>query len=401
MEIEKKYISKKGWKRVIERTDAFENIEHKNLKGIASLISVKKVKEPGIKIYNNNKIKIVDDGFFWLQIGFENKNYWITAMYNEKKEIVQYYIDITEKNVINDYENSCFYDIFLDIVLLPDGEIFLLDEDELKKAYEVVKQEAAISFNDESIYIEKFIENPRHIEIQVMADEHGNAIHLGERDCTVQRRNQKMLEETPSGIIDSKLREKMGAVAVKAVKEVGYTNVGTIEFLVDENKDFYFMEMNTRIQVEHPVTEMVTGLDLVKEQIRIASGEKMKYKQKDIIFTGHSLEARINAENPAKNFMPCPGLVEELHLPGGKGIRVDTAVYAGYRVPQNYDSMIAKVIVHGKDRKESIAKMKSALSELVISGIETNTDFILKILDNEKFKANDYDTSFIEKEFGK
>ena len=194
-----------------------------------------------------------------------------------------------------------------------------------------------------------------------------------------------MLEETPSGIIDSKLSEKMGAVAVKAVKEVGYTNVGTIEFLVDKNKDFYFMEMNTRIQVEHPVTEMVIGLDLIK----------------DITFTGHSLEARINAENPAKNFMPCPGLIEELHLPGGNGVRVDTAVYAGYKVPQNYDSMIAKVIVHGKDRKESIAKMKSALSELVISGIETNTDFILKILDNEKFKANDYDTSFIEKEFGK
>lgn len=275
------------------------------------------------------------------------------------------------------------------------------NEKELVKFYDLVRQEAKISFNDDSIYIEKFIENPRHIEVQVIADEHGNVIHLGERDCTVQRNNQKMLEETPSGIIDSKLREKMGAVAVKAVKEVGYTNVGTIEFLVDENKDFYFMEMNTRIQVEHPVTEMVTGLDLVKEQIRIASGEKMKYKQKDIIFTGHSLEARINAENPAKNFMPCPGLVEELHLPGGKGIRVDTAVYAGYRVPQNYDSMIAKVIVHGKDRKESIAKMKSALSELVISGIETNTDFILKILDNEKFKANDYDTSFIEKEFGK
>ena len=275
------------------------------------------------------------------------------------------------------------------------------NEDELKKAYEVVKQEASISFNDDSIYIEKFVENPRHIEIQVMADEHGNAVHLGERDCTVQRRNQKVLEETPSGIVDSKLREKMGSVAVKAVKEVGYTNVGTIEFLVDKNKDFYFMEMNTRIQVEHPVTEMVTGLDLIKEQIRIASGEKMKYKQKDITFTGHSLEARINAENPDRNFMPCPGLIEELHLPGGNGVRVDTAVYSGYKVPQNYDSMIAKVIVHGKDRKESIAKMKSALSELVISGIETNRDFILKILDNEKFIKNKYDTSFIEKEFGK
>ena len=274
------------------------------------------------------------------------------------------------------------------------------NEDELKKEYELVKQEAAISFNDDSIYIEKFIENPRHIEIQVMADEHGNAVHLGERDCTVQRRNQKMLEETPSGVIDSKLREKMGAIAVKAVKEVGYTSLGTIEFLVDKNKDFYFMEMNTRIQVEHPITEMVTGLDLVKEQIRIASGEKMSYKQKDIKFTGHALEARINAENPDKNFMPCPGTIEELHIPGGNGIRVDTALYSGYRVPQNYDSMIAKVIVHGKNRNESIAKMKSALSEFVISGIDTNIDFILKILNNEKFVKNKYDTSFIEKEFG-
>ena len=177
-------------------------------------------------------------------------------------------------------------------------------EEELRKAYEIVKQEALNSFNDDSIYIEKFIENPRHIEIQIMADEYGNAVHLGERDCTVQRKNQKMIEETPSGVIDSRLREKMGAIAVKAVKEVGYTNVGTIEFLVDKNKDFYFMEMNTRIQVEHPVTEMVTGLDLIKEQIRIASGEKMKYRQRDINFNGHSLEARINAENPYKNFMP-------------------------------------------------------------------------------------------------
>ena len=273
------------------------------------------------------------------------------------------------------------------------------NEEELRKAYEIVKQEASISFNDDSIYIEKFIENPRHIEIQVMADEHGNAIHLGERDCTVQRRNQKMLEETPSGIIDSRLRERMGAVAVKAVKEVGYTNVGTIEFLVDKNKDFYFMEMNTRIQVEHPITEMVTGLDLIKEQIRIASGEKMQYKQKDITFTGHSLEARINAENPEKNFMPCPGTIEELHLPGGNGVRIDTALYSGYTVPQSYDSMIAKVIVHGNNRDESIAKMKSALAEFVISGIDTNIDFILKILNNETFIKNTYDTSFIEKEF--
>ena len=273
-------------------------------------------------------------------------------------------------------------------------------EEELIKSYELVKQEAKISFNDDSIYIEKFIENPRHVEIQILADQHGNAIHLGERDCSVQRRNQKVLEETPSAAIDDKLRKRMGEVAVKAVKEIGYYNAGTIEFLVDKNKDFYFMEMNTRVQVEHPVTEMVTGMDIIKEQIKIASGEKLEMKQADIHFTGHSLEARVNAENPSKNFMPCPGTIKEIHIPGGNGIRVDTAVYSGYKVPQNYDSMIAKVIVHGKDRNESIAKMKSALAEFVIEGIDTNIDFLLKILENENFIKNNYDTSFIHKEFG-
>lgn len=273
-------------------------------------------------------------------------------------------------------------------------------EEELIKSYELVKQEAKLSFNDDSIYIEKFIENPRHVEIQILADEHGNAIHLGERDCSVQRRNQKVLEETPSAAIDDKLRKRMGEVAVKAVKEIGYYNAGTIEFLVDKNKDFYFMEMNTRVQVEHPVTEMVTGMDIIKEQIKIASGEKLEMKQADIHFTGHSLEARVNAENPSKNFIPCPGTIKEIHIPGGNGIRVDTAVYSGYKVPQNYDSMIAKVIVHGKDRNESIAKMKSALAEFVIEGIDTNIDFLLKILENENFIKNNYDTSFIHKEFG-
>lgn len=273
------------------------------------------------------------------------------------------------------------------------------NEDELEKSYEIVKQEAKISFNDNSLYIEKFIENPRHIEIQILGDEHGNAIHLGERDCSIQRRNQKMLEETPSSAIDDKLRKKMGEVAVKAIKKIGYSNAGTIEFLVDKNKDFYFMEMNTRVQVEHPITEMVTGIDIVKEQIKIASGEQLEYKQEDIKFTGHSLEARINAENPERNFMPCPGLIKGIHIPGGNGIRVDTAVYAGYMVPQNYDSMIAKVIVHGKTRNESIAKMKSALAEFVVDGIDTNIDFLYKILENENFIKNNYDTSFITKEF--
>lgn len=272
-------------------------------------------------------------------------------------------------------------------------------EDELQKAYDIVKQEALSSFSDDSIYLEKFIENPRHIEIQVLADEKGNCIYLGERDCSVQRRNQKLLEETPSSILDDNTRRKMGQVAIDAVKKIGYTNVGTIEFLVDKNKKFYFMEMNTRVQVEHPVTEMVTGVDIIKEQVKIASGEVLSYKQEDIIFSGHSMEVRINAENPSKNFMPSPGIITGLHLPGGNGIRVDTAIYDGYKVPSSYDSMLVKIIVHGKNRNESIAKLKSAVAELVIDGIATNTEFILRVLQNKNFNLNNYDTSFIKKEF--
>ena len=272
-------------------------------------------------------------------------------------------------------------------------------KEELEKEYDIVKQEAKVSFNDDSLYLEKFVENPRHVEIQILADEHGNCIHLGERDCSVQRRNQKVLEETPSGILDDETRKKMGEVAVKAVKEIGYSNAGTIEFLVDKNKDFYFMEMNTRVQVEHPVTEMVTGVDIIKEQIKIAGGEELTYKQEDIKFDGHSMEVRINAENPDKNFMPCPGTITGLHIPGGNGVRVDTAIYSGYTVPPTYDSMLAKLIVHGKNREESIAKMKSAVAEFVVEGITTNIDFLLKILGNENFKTNNYDTSFIKKEF--
>ncbi|MBO5479441.1 MAG: acetyl-CoA carboxylase biotin carboxylase subunit [Clostridia bacterium] len=273
------------------------------------------------------------------------------------------------------------------------------NDTELIKIYDLVKQEAKNSFNDDSVYLEKFIENPRHVEIQILADEHGNAVHLGERDCTVQRRNQKVLEESPSGAIDEKLRKKMGEIEVNAVKRIGYTNAGTIEFLVDKHGDFYFMEMNTRLQVEHPITEMVTGIDIVKEQIRIAGGEKLSVTQKQIGVNGHSLEARVNAENPNKNFMPCPGTITGLHLPGGNGIRVDTAIYQGYTIPMNYDSMIAKIIVYGKTREESIKKMKSALAELVIEGITTNIDFLLQILENENFINNQYDTSFITKEF--
>lgn len=272
-------------------------------------------------------------------------------------------------------------------------------EEELIKFFRLVKQEALVSFNDDSIYIEKYIENPRHIEIQILADEYGNSIHLGERDCSIQRRNQKILEETPSALIDNELRKKMGDVAVNAIKKIGYSNAGTIEFLLDKNKKFYFMEMNTRVQVEHPVTEMITGVNIIKEQIKIASGNKLSYKQEDIIFNGHSMEVRINAENPEKNFMPSPGQITGLHLPGGNGIRVDTAIYDGYTVPQCYDAMIAKVIVHANNRKESIAKMKSAIGEFVIEGINTNIDFIYKILENKSFVENSYDTSFIEKEF--
>ena len=269
---------------------------------------------------------------------------------------------------------------------------------ELELNYNIVKQEAKNSFNDDEIYIEKYIKNPRHVEIQILADEHGNVIHLGERDCTIQRKHQKVIEETPSTIIDEKLRNKMGNMAVNVAKVAGYTSCGTVEFLVDSDKNFYFMEMNTRIQVEHPITEMRTGIDLVKEQIRIAGGEILKYKQKDIEFRGHSIECRINAENPNKNFVPSPGLIKEINLPGGNGIRIDTAIYSGYTIPPYYDSMVAKIIVHGTNRNEAISKMKRALEELVIDGVDTNRDFLFDIIRNPNFIRGKYDTSFIEEE---
>lgn len=272
------------------------------------------------------------------------------------------------------------------------------NKDELETNYNIVKQEAKISFNDDEIYIEKFIKNPRHVEIQILADEHGNVVHLGERDCTIQRKHQKLIEETPSTIVDEKLRNKMGNAAVKAAKIAGYTSCGTVEFLVDSDKNFYFMEMNTRIQVEHPITEMRTGIDIVKEQIRIVAGEELKFKQKEIEFRGHSIECRINAENPNKNFMPCPGQIKEINLPGGNGIRIDTAIYSGYTIPPNYDSMIAKIIVFGNSRNEAIAKMKRALEELVIDGVDTNRDFLFSIIRNPNFIRGRYDTSFIEVE---
>ena len=270
--------------------------------------------------------------------------------------------------------------------------------EELESNYNIVKQEAKLSFNDDEIYIEKFVKNPRHVEIQILADEHGNVIHLGERDCSIQRRNQKVIEETPSTAIDDKLRNKMGEAAIKAVKASGYTSCGTIEFLVDSDKNFYFMEMNTRIQVEHPITEERTGIDIVKAQIRISAGEPLKIKQKDVKFNGYSIECRINAENPAKNFRPCPGTITGVILPGGNGVRVDTAIYSGYTIPSNYDSMIAKIITHGDTRNEAISKMKRALEETVIEGVDTNIDFLFKIIKNPNFIRGNFDTSFIEKE---
>ena len=272
-------------------------------------------------------------------------------------------------------------------------------KDELENAYYTAKAEAKSNFSDDNIYIEKFIENPRHIEFQILADEHGNVVHLGERDCTVQRRNQKVLEEAPSIILNENLRDEMGKAAIRAAKAVNYVNAGTIEFLVDKYGKFYFMEMNTRIQVEHPITEMITSIDIVREQIKIANGEILNFTQDDIEIKGHAIECRINAENPSKGFIPSPGKIEFLNLPGGNGIRVDSAVFSGYTIPPTYDSMIAKLIAYGKDRDEAINKMLRALEEFVIEGIDSNIDFQIDILNNENFRLGNYDTSFISKEF--
>lgn len=270
------------------------------------------------------------------------------------------------------------------------------NEEQLEESYNLVKKEAKISFGNDDVYVEKFIENPRHIEMQILADKFGNVFCLGERDCTIQRKHQKILEESPSTIMDNDLRMRMGKAAMKVAKIYKYFSTGTVEFLVDKDKNFYFMEMNTRIQVEHPVTEMVTGIDIVKEQLRIASGEKLRFKQEKLTLTGHSMECRINAENPEKDFMPMAGEIKELNLPGGNGVRLDTAVYSGYKISPFYDSMIAKIIVHGEDRNEAIAKMKRALDECVIEGITTNIDYLYSILEDEDFVSGNFDTSFIE-----
>ncbi len=267
----------------------------------------------------------------------------------------------------------------------------------LQEALKMARMEAGAAFSNDEIYVEKYIEEPRHIEFQILGDEIGNVIHLGERDCSLQRRNQKLLEEAPSSFLNPALREKMGAIAVEAARAVGYSSAGTVEFLVDKQKKFYFIEMNTRVQVEHPVTEMVTGIDIVKEQIRIAAGEALSHRQKDVRINGWAIECRINAEDPEHDFRPSPGQVGQFLLPGGPGIRVDSGVYSGYFIPPFYDSMVAKVIAWGQTRGEAIGRMKRALGELQVENIKTTIPFHLQVLDNAFFQKGEVYTNFIQR----
>lgn len=271
--------------------------------------------------------------------------------------------------------------------------------DDFEENFSTAQRESVNAFADNTMYLERYVGRPRHIEVQIIGDRFGQVVQLGERDCSIQRRHQKMIEESPSCAITEKLRREMGETAVRAAKAVGYESAGTIEFLLDKNGEFFFMEMNTRIQVEHPVTEFVSGVDLVKEQIRVAAGLPLSMKQEDICMSGHAIECRINAENPAKNFMPCPGVIENLHVPGGNGVRIDTAVYNGYQIPPNYDSMIMKVIVHDKDRAGAIAKMRSTLGEVIIEGVQTNLDFQYDILNQKDFLDGNVTTHFIEEHY--
>ncbi len=269
--------------------------------------------------------------------------------------------------------------------------------EDFERDFNTAQKESQMAFGDDTMYIEHYIEHARHIEFQILADEYGNVVHLGERDCSIQRNHQKMIEECPSSALDEKTRKEMGNMAIKAAKAAHYQNAGTIEFLLEKNGKFYFMEMNTRVQVEHPVTEMVTGVDLIKEQIKIASGEKLEFTQDDIKLDGHAIECRINAEDPDKNFMPNAGTIKEMYMPGGNGVRVDSSIYSGYEINPFYDSMLAKLIVHGKSRKEAIDKMRSALGEVIIEGIKSNVDYQYKILWDKIFEDGSYDVDFIEK----
>lgn len=270
-------------------------------------------------------------------------------------------------------------------------------EDQFIRMFETASQEAKSSFGDDTMYIEKFIPKARHVEFQILADQHGNVVHLGERDCSIQRRHQKMIEEAPSTAINDKLRKEMGEIAIRAAKAANYCNAGTIEFILDQDNNYYFIEMNTRIQVEHAVTEMITGINLIREQIKIADGEKLSFKQEDIKFAGHSIECRINAEDPSNNFMPSPGIVTSFHMPGGNGVRIDSALYAGYRIPSAYDSLIAKLIVHDTNRELAIQKMRGVLGELVIEGVHTNIDFQYQLINQEDYIKGNIDTGYVER----
>ena len=272
-------------------------------------------------------------------------------------------------------------------------------EEDFIDNFQMAQSESVNAFADDTMYLERYVQRPRHVEVQIMADKFGNVVHLGERDCSIQRRHQKMIEESPCCAISEELRQKMGETAVRAAKAVGYENAGTIEFLLDKSGEFFFMEMNTRIQVEHPVTEWMSGVDLIKEQIRVAAGMSLSVNQDEICIMGHAIECRINAEDAERHFMPCPGTIENMHIPGGNGVRVDTAVYNGYTIPPYYDSMIMKIIVHDRDRKSAIDKMISTLGELVIEGVKTNIDFQYEILNNEDFQAGDITTHFIPEHY--
>lgn len=272
-------------------------------------------------------------------------------------------------------------------------------EEDFIDNFNMAQSESVNAFADDTMYLERYVQRPRHVEVQIMADKFGNVVHLGERDCSIQRRHQKMIEESPCCAISEELRQKMGQTAVRAAKAVGYENAGTIEFLLDKSGEFFFMEMNTRIQVEHPVTEWVSGVDLIKEQIRVAAGMPLSISQEEIRIMGHAIECRINAEDADRHFMPCPGTIENIHIPGGNGVRVDTAVYNGYTIPPYYDSMIMKIIVHDRDRKSAIDKMISTLGELVIEGVKTNIDFQYEILNNEDFQSGDITTHFIPEHY--
>ncbi|MBT7946109.1 MAG: ATP-grasp domain-containing protein, partial [Candidatus Marinimicrobia bacterium] len=263
-------------------------------------------------------------------------------------------------------------------------------------SFKSASQESLTSFGNGDMYIEKFIQNPRHIEVQILGDSHGNAIHLGERECSIQRRHQKLIEESPSPFVDEETRKALGNAAIKGAKAVNYVGVGTFEFLMDKNKNFYFMEMNTRIQVEHPVTEMVTGIDLIKQQIKMHAGFKCPTYLENFKLRGHSIECRINAEDPANNFMPFPGVITNFHMPGGKGVRVDSHAYAGYKIPTQYDSMIGKIIVHAKNRERAIIRMQRALEETIIVGPKTTIPYQMAIMKDEKFRSGVFDTSFLE-----